>query len=51
MSSTDYAELAGLNIALSRLSLIALEYRDEVWIATTEWMEERITQLNNKKRA
>ena len=50
MSSTDYAELAGLNIALSRLSLTALENRDEVWIATTEWMEERIKELSNKKR-
>ena len=50
MSSTDYAELAGLTIALSRLSLTSLDYRDEAWIATTEWMTERIKDLNNKKR-
>ena len=49
MSSTEFAELAGLNIALSKLKLTAIEYQDEEWIAVTDWMTERIKQLNNKK--
>lgn len=50
MSSTEYAELAGLTIALSKLRLVDITYQDEDWIATTEWISNRITQLNNKKR-
>lgn len=50
MSSTDYAELAGLTIALSKLRLTAIDQQNESWIATTEWITNRITELNNKKR-
>ena len=50
MSSTDYAELAGLTIALSRLSLTAEIHRDREWAFVTTWMTERINNLNNKKR-
>lgn len=49
MSSIDYAELAGLNIALSRLSLVDITYRDESWIAITDWLNVRIKELGTKK--
>lgn len=50
MSSTEYAELAGLTIALSNLRIVDVTYQDEEWVAVTEWMTERVKQLNNKKR-
>ena len=50
MSSTEYAELAGLTIALSNLRIEYLENQDEDWMAVTEWMTKRVKQLNNKKR-
>ena len=50
MSSTEYAELAGLTIALSNLRVTSIENQDEDWIATTEWITNRIAQLNSKKR-
>jgi len=50
MSSTEYAELAGLTIALSNLRITSIENQDEDWMAVTEWMTERVKQLNNKKR-
>jgi hypothetical protein len=50
MSSTEYAELAGLTIALSKLNLTKIDQQDAGWVATTEWISNRITELNNKKR-
>ena len=50
MSSIEWAELAGLTIALSRLSLTAEIHRDREWAFVTTWMTERINNLNNKKR-
>lgn len=48
MSSIQYAELAGLNIALGNLSTVPIEYRDEVWVTVNEWMQERIKELTKK---
>jgi hypothetical protein len=50
MSSTEYAELAGLTIALSNLRIMDESYQNEDWIAITNWIANRISQLNNKKR-
>jgi hypothetical protein len=47
-SSTEYAELSGLNIALSNLKLIDTTYQDEDWIAITGWMSKRISELVKK---
>jgi hypothetical protein len=47
-SSIEYAELSGLKIALGNLEVVDVTYRDEDWIAVTEWMKERIKQLSNK---
>lgn len=48
MSSTEYAELAGLRIALSNLKLVGLEYQDQEWYYTTNWMIKRINELSKK---
>lgn len=45
MNSLDYAELAGLNIALKNLECIDVTYKDEEWVAVTEWMKQRISHL------
>jgi len=50
MSSTEYAELAGLNIALSRLNLTDEIHRDREWMFVNTWMRSRIKQLENMKR-
>lgn len=47
-TSIDYAELAGLNIALKNLECIDITYQDENWIAVTEWMKQRIKELSSK---
>ena len=47
-TSIDYAELAGLNIALKNLECVDITYQDEQWVAVTEWMKQRIKQLANK---
>jgi hypothetical protein len=49
MSSTEYAELAGLNIALSRLGLTDEINRDREWVFVTTWMRSRIKQLESIK--
>ena len=48
MSSIEWAELAGLTIALSRLSLTPQIARDREWVFVTTWMTARINTLNNK---
>ena len=47
-SSIDYAELAGLIIALSNLQTIDITRRDEEWIAITNWIKARIKKLEQK---
>lgn len=47
-SSIDYAELAGLQIALSKLLTEDITYQDEDWIAITNWMKARIKELEKK---
>jgi hypothetical protein len=49
MSSTEYAELAGLNISLSRLGLTDEIHRDKEWVFVTTWMRSRIKQLESIK--
>ena len=49
MSSTEYAELAGLNIALSRLNLTDDIHRDREWMFVNTWMRNRIKQLESIK--
>jgi hypothetical protein len=44
-SSTQYAELAGLRIALSGLSLYHITEKDEAWSYTVAWIESRIKEL------
>ena len=46
MSSTEYAELAGLNIALSN---IMVSYTTEADLQVADWMKKRIKQLTGKK--
>lgn len=48
MSSTEYAELAGLNIALSNLRCVGVDQRDEEWVSITEWLTNRVKQLTGK---
>lgn len=48
MNSLQYAELAGLNIALKNLGCVSLEDRDEGWVYVTEWMTARIKELTKK---
>lgn len=48
MSSIEYAELAGLNIALGNLQAIGITDRDEEWVTVTEWLKQRIKQLTSK---
>jgi hypothetical protein len=48
MSSIEYAELAGLKIALGNLQCVDVTYKDESWIAVTEWIQSRINQLTKK---
>jgi hypothetical protein len=50
MSSTEYAELAGLNIALSRLKLTDEIHRDKEWVFVTTWLRSRIKQLESMKQ-
>lgn len=45
MSSTEYAELAGLNIALSN---IMVNYTSEADLQVADWMKKRIKQLTGK---
>ncbi len=48
-SSVDYSERMGLMIALSNLeATVDITYQDEEWIIVTNWMRQRIKQLNNK---
>lgn len=47
MSSVDYAELAGLNIALSNLLVNQKESNEESVVI--DWIRRRIQQLNSKK--
>jgi len=49
MSSTEYAELAGLNIALSRLNLTDEIHRDREWMFVNTMMRNRIKQLESIK--
>jgi hypothetical protein len=49
MSSTEYAELAGLRIALTNLKLVDLTYQDQEWYYVTNWLIRRITQLEKMK--
>ena len=51
MSSTEYAELAGLKIALSNLQCVDVTYQDEEWIAVSQWIESRIKQLTTKAKS
>ena len=44
-SSTQYAELAGLRIALSGLSLYHITEKDHAWAYTVAWIESRIKEL------
>lgn len=44
-SSTQYAELAGLRIALSGLSLYHITEQDQAWCHTVAWVESRIKEL------
>jgi hypothetical protein len=44
-SSTQYAELAGLRIALSGLSLYHITEKDHAWSYTVAWIESRIKEL------
>ena len=44
-SSTQYAELAGLRIALSGLSLYHITEQDQAWCHTVAWIESRIKEL------
>jgi hypothetical protein len=50
MSSIDYAELQGLNIAKTRHSLTALEYRDQGWLTVNEWLTSEIGRLMSLKK-
>lgn len=49
MSSIDYAELAGLHIALSRHALVDISYKDEGWVAVDGWLKGRIKELERRK--
>lgn len=49
MSSIDYAELAGLHIALSRHALTDITYQDETWVAVGDWLKGRIKELERRK--
>ena len=44
-SSTQYAELAGLRIALSGLTLYDVTHQDQAWCNTVAWIESRIKEL------
>jgi hypothetical protein len=44
-SSTQYAELAGLRIALSGLTLYHITEQDQAWCNTVAWIESRIKEL------
>ena len=44
-SSVQYAELAGLRIALSGLSLYHITEKDHAWAYTVAWIESRIKEL------
>lgn len=48
MNSLEYAELAGLNIALKNLECVDVTYQDEEWVYVTEWIRKRIKRLTNK---
>lgn len=48
MSSTEYAELAGLKIALSNLQTVDISHQDEEWCTVTGWILARINQLTAK---
>jgi hypothetical protein len=50
MSSTEYAELAGLRIALSNLLIVDVTYQDEEWLIVIDWMTKRIDELMKKLR-
>ena len=47
MSSNDYAELAGLEIYLSRLNCIKEEYHDEEYCCVKKWVIKRIEELKS----
>ena len=48
MSSTEYAELAGLRIALSNINIAQDRLRDDEWFHATNWMHKRIKELTGK---
>jgi hypothetical protein len=48
MSSIEYAEAMGLRIALSNLKAVDVTYQDEQWIAVTDWIRARISELEKK---
>ena len=47
MSSLDYAEVAGLNLSLSRLELKKDKTNEEAIVA--EWLRQRIHTLKSKR--
>lgn len=49
MSSTEYAELAGLNIALSNLLTNLTNFTTEADLQVADWIKNRIKQLTSKK--
>jgi hypothetical protein len=38
----------GLLIALSKLESIDITYQDEEWVVVTNWIKQRIKELDNK---
>jgi hypothetical protein len=49
MSSTEYAELAGLKITLSNLNIVHVAYQDAEWATVTNWLKSRIKELESMK--
>ncbi len=47
-SSLDYSERMGLMISLSNLESIDITYQDEEWVVVTNWLKQRIKELDNK---
>lgn len=47
MSSNDYAELAGLEIYLSRLNCIKEEYHNKEYYCVKKWINKRIKELKD----
>ena len=47
-SSLDYSERMGLLIALNNLESINITYQDEEWVVGTNWIKQRVKELDNK---